>query len=211
VVVIPDVRGLYDHFHDIARRLAREGFVALPLNLYSRGDLPDTSSLEATFDFMRQLPDRRVLQDLEAALRFLRTRPEVRDREVGVMGFCMGGKYATLAACSIPGFGAAVPWYGMLRSDVIDANNPEHAIDAIPRLRCPMLALFGADDPLIPQSDVRELERRVAENDLEVDVIVYPGAGHAFFNDTRPDAFRPEAAESAWVRAVEFLHRHLDL
>lgn len=211
VIVIPDVRGLYEHFHDVGRRLSREGFAALVLDLYSRGERPDTSTLAKTFEFMRQLPDRRVLADIEAALRFLHGRPEVGDQAVGITGFCMGGKYAMLAASNIPGLMAAVPWYGMLRADVIDANNPEHAIDAIRRLRCPMLALFGAEDPLIPQGDVRELERRVAEQDLEVDVIVYPGAGHAFFNDSRPDAFRPEAAESAWVRAIEFLHRHLDL
>ncbi len=211
VIVIPDVRGLYDHFHDVGRRIAREGFATLVLDLYSRGDRPDTSSLEATFEFIRKLPDRRVLGDVEAAVRFLRGRPEVGDRAVGITGFCMGGKYAMLSACNVPDLAAAVAWYGMLRADTIDASNPEHAIDAIRRLRIPMLALFGAEDPIIPQTDVRELERRVAELDLEVDVIVYPGAGHAFFNDSRPESYRPEAAESAWVRAVEFLHRHLDL
>jgi carboxymethylenebutenolidase len=97
----------------------------------------------------------------------------------------------------------------MLRAPLIDANNPEHPLDALPRLRCPLLGLFGKEDPIVPVADVLELERRAASLSHEVETVVYPGAGHAFANDTRPEAYRPDAAADAWSRALVFFGRHL--
>ncbi len=210
VVVIPDVRGLYDHYESVARRLADAGFAALAVNLYARGERPDTSDMQQVFRFMRELPDRQVLADLQASLDWLAGRPETSGRKLGITGFCMGGKYAVLAACSCSGLSAAVPWYGMLTVGEVDERNPEHPLDALGRLGCPLLGLFGKEDPIVPLAEVEELERRAAGLEHEVEVVVYPGAGHAFANDTRPDAYRPEAAADAWARALAFLHRALD-
>ena len=210
VVVIHDIRGLYDHYHDVARRLADDGFAALAVNLYSRGETPDTGDMQAVFRFMRELPDRQVLGDLQAAADFLAGRPETAGRKLGITGFCMGGKYVVLSACNLRGLDAAVCWYGMLRVDEIDERNPEHPLDALPRLSCPLLGLFGKEDPVVPLEQVEQLERDGEALAREVQVVVYPGAGHAFANDTRPDSYRPDAAEDAWSRALTFLHQHLD-
>lgn len=201
VVVVPDVRGLYDHYHDVARRLADAGYAALAVDLYSRGDQPDTSSLETTFKFMRELPDRRVLADLQAAIDHLHAHEAVSER-VGITGFCMGGKYTVLAACRCTGLAAAVAWYGMLRVDAVDEQNPEHPLDALDTLGCPLLGLFGAEDPIVPLDDVAELERRGASARHAVEVVTYPGAGHAFANDSRPQAYRRDAAEDGWRRML---------
>ncbi len=209
VVIVPDVWGLYDHYHDVARRVAANGFVALALDLYSREGAPDLPDMDAVFRFMKELPDRRVLQDIQAAIDALAAREEVGERPVGITGFCMGGKYVILAACTCRGLSAAVPWYGLLRVPGIDEQNPEHPLDALPRLSCPLLGLFGREDPIVPLRDVEELERRTASSPHPVEVVVYPGAGHAFANDTRPDAYREEAARDAWSRALPFLHTHL--
>ena len=150
VVVIHDIRGLYDPYHDVARRLADDGFAALAVNLYSRGETPDTGDMQAVFRFMRELPDRQVLGDLQAAADFLAGRPETAGRKLGITGFCMGGKYVVLSACNLRGLDAAVCWYGMLRVDEIDERNPEHPLDALPRLSCPLLGLFGKEDPVVP-------------------------------------------------------------
>ena len=211
VVVVHDVWGLYEQYHRVAQRLASAGFVALALDLYARGEKPGSpSDMPAVMKFLHGLPDRRVLGDIQAALDFLRARPEVAGRKLGLTGFCMGGKYADLAAVRCRGLSAVVSWYGMLRADALDDANPEHALDALAELRCPLLAFFGADDVLIPQSDVNELRSRARERALPVEIVVYTGAGHAFANDSRPEAFRAEAASDAWKRALAFLARELE-
>jgi carboxymethylenebutenolidase len=209
IVVIPDVRGIYDHYHDVAQRIAARGYAVLVLDLYAREGAPELPSMDAVFRFMRALPDARVLADVQAAVDWLGARPETRGRRIGITGFCMGGKYALLAACSCRGLSAAVAWYGMLRVGEIDATNPEHPLDALARLGCPLLGLFGKEDPIVPLADVEELSRRAAALPHEVDVVVYPGAGHAFANDSRPEAYRPEAAADGWSRAWSFFRRHL--
>ena len=208
VVLIPDVGGLSELYLGFARKLADSGLAALALNLYSRGEQPDLSSLDTIFKFLRELPDPQVLSDVQAALDHLAQRPETQGRPLGVLGFCVGGQYSILAACSCRGLSAAVAWYGMLRVQEIDERNPEHPLDALPRLSCPLLGLFGEDDAIVPQPDVDELRRRGAGLPHSVEAVVYPGAGHAFANPGRPDAHRPEAAADALARSLAFFHRH---
>jgi len=93
----------------------------------------------------------------------------------------------------------------MLRYASRPPNQPESPLDLAPRLGCPYLGLFGADDALIPVADVRELERSLGDHGKDFEIEIYAGAGHAFMNDTRPDAHRPEVAERAWTRAIAFL------
>jgi carboxymethylenebutenolidase len=210
VVILHDVWGLSDVYRGVAQKLADAGFAALALDLYARGEKPGTpADMPAVMRFMNALPDRRVLADVQAAVDFLRARPEVAGRKIGLTGFCMGGKYAFLAASHCRELSAAVPWYGMLRAQSLDEANPEHALDALARVRCPVLALFGADDALIPQQDVDELRKRASANGLPLEIVVYPGAGHAFANESRPEVYRPAAASDGWRRALEFFAKHL--
>ena len=102
VIVIPDVRGLTAHYREIARRFAGEGFFALAVDLYSREGPPELPDMAAVAHWIRQLPDPRVLADLGAAVEFLARRAETARRPVGITGFCMGGQYALMAACSVP-------------------------------------------------------------------------------------------------------------
>jgi len=210
VVVLHDVWGLSDVYRGVAQRLADAGYAALALDLYARGERPGSpADMPAVMRFMNALPDRRVVLDVQAAIDFLRARPELAGRRIGLTGFCMGGKYAFLSACHCRDLSAAVPWYGMLRAPSIDDKNPEHALDALLSVRCPVLALFGAEDALIPQSDVAELRRRASERRLPIEVVVYPGAGHAFANESRPEAYRPAAADDGWRREFDFFAKQL--
>src|SRR5439155_8150070 len=104
---------------------------------------------------------------------------------------------------------ACAAWYGMLRYAATDAVKPRSPLDLAPALGCPYLGLFGADDALIPTADVDELRAVLTRTGKTFEIEVYPGAGHAFFNDTRPDAYRPAVAAAAWPRALAFLRRHL--
>jgi carboxymethylenebutenolidase len=209
LVIVPDVRGLTEHYRDIARRFAGEGFFALAVDLYSREGAPDLPDLDAIFAWIRQLPDPRVLGDLGAAVQYLATRADVRADRIGITGYCLGGQYALMAACSVPGLAACVSWYGMLRYAEHDERKPVSPLELAPRLGCPYLGLFGAEDALIPNADVDELRAILARAGKTFTIQSYAGAGHAFFNDTRPDAYRPEAAADAWPRAVAFLRTHL--
>lgn len=205
VIIIHDVRGLSDHYRDITRRLANEGFFALALDLYSREGAPELPDTDAVFAWMRQLSDGRVLADIDGAVRFLGTRPEVRSRSIGITGFCMGGRYAFMAACTVPNLAACVSFYGMLRAP----DKAENPLTVAPDLSCPYLGLFGEQDGLIPRADIKELEGILRRNDKTFQTKIYQGAGHAFFNDQRPDAYRPEAAKDAWAKAVSFFRTHL--
>jgi carboxymethylenebutenolidase len=209
VIVIHDVRGLYEHYRDITRRVAHEGFVALAIDLYSREGAPDLPNMAAVFAWMRQLPDRRVLADVSAAVDYLQTRAEVQRDRIGITGFCMGGQYALMAACSEPRLAACVSWYGMLRYVETDAIKPASPLDLAPQLACPYLGLFGAEDAIIPQADVDDLRATLSHAGKTFDLVTYAGAGHAFFNDTRADAYRPEAAADGWSRAIVWLRRYL--
>jgi carboxymethylenebutenolidase len=209
LVVVPDVRGLSDHYRDVARRFAREGFFALAVDLYSREGAPDLPDMDAVFRWIRALPDTRVLGDLAAAVGHLARRPEVDPAAIGITGFCLGGQYALMAACTVPGLAACVSWYGMLRYAQTDAVKPASPLALASELACPYLGLFGEEDAIIPLADVAELRAILAREEKRFEIVTYPGAGHAFFNDTRQDVYRPAAAADAWPRALAFLRRYL--
>jgi carboxymethylenebutenolidase len=209
LVLVPDVRGLYEHFRDVARRFASEGFATLAVDLYSREGAPSLPDMEAVARWIRRLPDSRVLADLGAAVVYLAARPEVRSSGVGITGFCMGGQYALMSACTVPGLTACVSWYGMLRYAEYDAIKPKSPLDLAPSLTCPYLGLFGAEDALIPQADVEELRGILSRSGKRFEIRIYPRAGHAFFNDSRPEMYRAHAAADAWPRALAFFREHL--
>jgi carboxymethylenebutenolidase len=211
VVMVHDVWGVSDHTRDLAGRLADEGFAVLAVDLYR--DLPEVK-IENPGEFMRGLSDPQALAHIQAAADDLAQRPETRGHRVGVTGFCMGGMYALMAACSCDGLAAAVPYYGLLSHEhglLHDANGldpalkPRSPLDLARELRCPLLGFFGGKDDFVPVADVRELEARLAASGQPAEVVIYPECGHAFLNDTRPDAYRPTEAAEAWGRMVVFL------
>jgi carboxymethylenebutenolidase len=208
LVLVPDVRGLSAHYEDVAERFAAAGFLTLAVDLYSREGAPALPDMEAILRWMAGLSDARVLADLRAAAAYLRGHPERRGG-VGVTGFCMGGQYALLAACSAATFDACVSWYGMLRYAEPTPHRPASPLDLAARLRCPYLGFFGADDVLVPAADVRALTARLREAGATFAIRTFAGCGHAFFNDARPDAYRPAAAAESFAAAVAFLRQHL--
>jgi carboxymethylenebutenolidase len=210
VVIIPDVWGVSELYRRFAQRVAQEGFAALVVDHYRYTGRAGLSAATA-LSFIAGLDDRDVLRAVQEAIDALAQSPEVAGRKIGLVGFCMGGQYALLAACSCQGLSAVAPFYGMVRYEAgLDpAKKPRQPLDALADLSCPVLGQYGAEDALIPLADVDELKRRLAQTKHAWEVHVYRGAGHAFLNDTRPDAYRPEAAAAAWARLVPFLKREL--
>jgi carboxymethylenebutenolidase len=205
--VIPDVWGLSDHYRGLARRLAGEGFAVLAIDPYRKTGQPQLSDVASALAWIRELSDPLLLATVQDAIDALDAHPASAGRRCGVTGFCMGGQYALLAACACRGLSACAPFYGMVRyAEGLDpAKKPRSPLDALADLSCPVLGLYGAEDPIIPLADVRELERRLAKSGKPAELRVYPGAGHAFMNDTRPEMYRPDAAADAWPRLVVFL------
>ncbi len=209
VVMIHDVWGLADHTRDLANRLAEEGFAVLAVDLYRR---VDDLQIDDPGAWMRGLSDVEIAADLQAAIDLLGGHAAGTGK-VGITGFCMGGMYTLLAASDCRGLSGAVPYYGLLSYEhglLADpardtARRPHDVLTAAPRVGCPILGFFGADDEFVPVEDVRALEATLAGTAHETEVVLYEGAGHAFMNDTRPEAYRPEIAAKAWGRMVDFL------
>jgi carboxymethylenebutenolidase len=211
VVMIPDVWGLSDFYRGLARRLAGEGFAVLAVDPYRKTGKPAISDPASALAWIRGLSDPLVLETMQDAVDRLAAHAAVAGRKVGITGFCMGGQYALLAACSCRGLSACAPFYGMLRygPGLDPAKKPRSPLEALPDLTCPALGLYGAEDALIPAVDVRELDEGLRKSRPGGEVVLYPNAGHAFMNDTRPEMYRPAAAADAWPRLVAFLRREL--
>jgi carboxymethylenebutenolidase len=209
LIIVPDVFGVSDLYRRVGQRFAAAGFFSFVLDFYSREGAPKLADMDAVFAWIAALDDRRVLGDIGAAAGWLHALPEVAGHGVGILGFCLGGQYALTAACSGAGIDSAVSFYGMLRYAEHNEHKPAAPLDVAANLACPWLGLFGADDALIPAADVAELDETLRRHDKTFAIHVYPGAGHAFCNDTRADAYRPEAAADAFGRAEAFLQIHL--
>ena len=207
VVMIPDVWGLADHTRDLARRLAAEGFVVLALDPYRKTGKGEFSEPAEAMQFIATLSDPLVIETIQDGIDFLRARDQVAERRIGITGFCMGGQYTLLAACECEGLSACAPFYGMLRyaAGLDPALKPRQPLDAVADLGCPVMGFYGAEDGIIPVADVQELRAKLAAGPHEAEIVLYPDAGHAFMNDSRPAMYREGAARDAWSRLVPFL------
>jgi carboxymethylenebutenolidase len=204
IIVLQEWWGLNDHIKDIAVRLAREGYVALAPDLYARQGNKVTTDPDEAGALMGNLKDDVALKDLQAAATYLQHRPRVDAAKIGVIGFCMGGTYALLAAENIPDIKASVPFYGQIVYD-----RPGGPIDQVAKLGCPLMYIYGQADGWITNDHVDRLEAALSQHHKTGQVVRYQGAPHAFFNDTRPDTFRPNEARDAWERTLRFLAQHL--
>ncbi len=195
VIVIQEWWGLVDHIKDVADRFAAEGFVALAPDLY-HGE--STTSPDEAGRKMMALDIAQAGQDLVGAADHLLAHEAVAPKKVAALGFCMGGQLALYAATQHDQISAAVDFYGI---------HPEVKLD-VAALRCPVLAHFGNGDEFVAAADAQALVSRIEQAGRSVEAHFYE-AGHAFFNDARPDAHHAESAKLAWERTLTFLRTHL--
>jgi len=209
VVVIHEFYGLNDHIKDVTHRLAREGYVALGVDLFSRSEAsPDPSDTQALYRRMLKLSDEEAVEDLVAAEHYLHALPQVGVRRVGAIGFCMGGLCAYLLGCRDEMVRAVVDFYGTIRYPSTTPAKPISPIALAPKLNCALLGIFGAADGVVPVEDVHAFEERLKAEGKEFEIHVYSGCGHAFFNDTR-EHYQADAAKDAWDRVIRFFAKHL--
>jgi carboxymethylenebutenolidase len=197
VIVIQEWWGLNDWVKDQARALAKEGYVALAVDLY-RGKV--TAKPEDAHQLMMGTPRDRAIRDLKAAYAHLQGRAEVNKAKLGAIGWCMGGMYTLALAVEEPTLAAAVAYYGAPPTDAA----------AIDKIKAPVLGNFGGDDKGPAPDQVKAFEAAMKKAGKSVDVKIYDGAPHAFANVNNPwGGYREAAAKDAWARSTAFFAKNL--
>jgi carboxymethylenebutenolidase len=206
VVVVQDILGLTPNLRQISDRLARSGYLALAPALYG-GRGPKIRCMMSTL--RAHIAGRGAAHDDLVAARDHLVADERCSGKVGLVGFCMGAGFVLqLAPTGL--FDATAPNYGLLPNDV-----------AALRGSCPVVASFGANDPIVPRGTAAALEAALADGDVARDVKEYPNVGHSFMNDHRVPApirviagfagmaYSEPESEDAWRRIVTFFDEHL--
>ncbi len=196
VVVIQEWWGLVDHIRDVCDRLAREGFVALAPDLYRGASTGDPGEAER---LMMGLDLPRAARDLEAAVVTLLNQDATSGSQVGCIGFCMGGQLALYAATRSGRIGAVVDCYGIHPNVELELSEMKAAV----------LGVFAADDGFVTPDAARMLEAELRAAGVPADFKIHVGVGHAFMNDSRPDAHDATAARAAWNDILAFLRAEL--
>ncbi len=234
IVVIHEIFGLVDHTKDVARRFARQGYVAFAPHLFGTPDLASVMTPEKVrkaMQLMYQLPRRdpelakqkiaelpepdriqvgetvglllaglprdRFVRDLVAAVQHLRSQSFVRGDRIGCVGFCFGGGLSINLACATD-VAACVTFYG---------ENPA-PIEKLQNVKGSVLGLYGGEDTRI-NAGLDALVKAMAEYKKDFEMRIYPGAGHAFFNDAAPERYHKASAADAWERVLRFYARTL--
>ncbi len=193
VIVLQEWWGLVPHIQDVADRFARKGYIALAPDLY-HGE--STVEAEEAQHLMEGLDWARAAQEIGGAIQHLRTTEGAT--RVAVTGFCMGGAL-TMIAATLPGVDAYAAFYGF----------PPAGAAPLDQIEAPGILFFGEEEDFFSVPDAQAFAQAQRSKGREAEVIVYPGAGHAFFNDTREDVFREEAAKDAWSRTLDLFGRQL--
>jgi carboxymethylenebutenolidase len=195
VIVIHENRGLVPHIRDVARRMAEEGFLSLaPDALSPVGGTPeDVSNVGELF---AKLDNKQTINNFVAAVKYLKTHPNSNGK-VGCTGFCWGGGMTNQVAVNAPDLDAAVPYYGM-------QPKPED----VEKIKAPIMAHYAGNDERI-NAGIPAFEEALKKNNKEYQIFTYPGAGHAFNNDSNPQRYNEEAAKLAWGRTVSFFKEKL--
>ncbi|MDQ1436530.1 MAG: carboxymethylenebutenolidase [Acidimicrobiaceae bacterium] len=199
VVVIQEWWGLVDHIKGVCNRFAAEGFVALAPDLY-HGE--STTEPDEAGKKMMALNIEKAAKDMSGAVDYLRDRSTSAGGGVGVIGFCMGGGLALVLACQRPDAVKAVaPFYGVIPWP---EAQPDYS-----NLAAAVQGHYAEKDDFANPESVRALEAQLKEAGTDVEMFIYPGADHAFFNDTRPEVYDAAAAQQSWDRVLAFLRSHL--
>jgi carboxymethylenebutenolidase len=200
IVIISDNAGLGDHFRDVGRRYAKEGYVTLVPDVLSRqGGTAKANPKGAGLSNIRELaPDAAMTEDIDADFVYIKSLPEVRSDRLGLTGFCWGGDMAFSAATQVRGLKALVIYY---------TRSPQ-PLELIKNLETPVLAHYGGEDSAVNQG-IPATEEAMKKYNKSYNYKIYPGAKHAFFHDGRPDRYNPEAAKEAWGRTLEFFKKNL--
>lgn len=200
IVILPDVRGLYRFYEELALRFAERGMTAAAFDYFGR--TAGVSRRDDDFPYMdhvaRTTPEG-VQQDVRAAVGLLRSRGA---ESIFTVGFCFGGRHSWLSAAAGHGLAGAIGFYGM----PLERNGNPGPADCAAEIVAPILALQAGDDPHIPPEQNDAFRRALEQAGVDHELVVYDRAPHSFF-DRRQEDFLADS-EDAWNRVLAFIDRH---
>ena len=210
IIVISEVWGVHEYIRDCTRRFAKAGFYAVAPELFKReGGVAQLPNIQDILKIVFAVPRKQLLGDIQAATDWAKTRPGVAAGRFGVTGACWGGPTAIQAAAAIPDMKAAVAWYGPPNRPYVDQPSAVTAFDVAKDIKIPFLGLYGEKDTSIKLEDVTKFSEMVkAGGNPNVQIIVYPGAGHGFHADYRP-SYDAATAMDAWKRCTDHFTKFL--
>ncbi len=235
VIVIHEIFGLTDHIKDVANRFAAQGYVAFAPHLFSRPGMevltPDNmqqamrfqmslardrlgdmayiqeemsklpagqrETMQTVYPLYSNLSREQMTQDLVRAVDYLNGQKFIQEGKIGSVGFCFGGGMSINLACHAS-LAACVLFYG---------QNPQ-PVELVKNISCPVMGLYGVDDMRINQS-LDKLVKAMVDYKKNFEMKIYPGAAHAFFNDTHKEVYREGPAKDAWERVLRFYQAYL--
>lgn len=212
ILVVQEIFGVHEHIKDVCRRLAKRGFLAVAPELYARqGDVSRLSDIPEILKIVGQVPDAQVMQDLDATVRWVEQAGKGNVSQLGITGFCWGGRIVWLYAAHNPQLKAGVAWYGRLVGEKTRLT-PQHPVDIAAKLYAPVLGLYGGADRGIPPETVEQMQTALKAATASKpanasQIIVYPDTPHGFYADYRP-SYRKKWAEDGWNRMQVWFMRN---
>jgi carboxymethylenebutenolidase len=208
VIVVQEAFGVNEHIRDVARRFASAGFQAVAPSLFHRagGGVAEYTDFDTVLKLFEGITDDGTLADIDATTEHLRASG-FRDAQIGIVGFCWGGRVTFLVSLR-RAIGAGVGFYG----GGIASDSPLGAkalIGEAAALQTPWLGLFGDDDGSIPVEQVEALRNALKDASVANEIVRFEGAAHGFHCDARPDAFHAEASADGWNRTLDWFDTHL--
>jgi carboxymethylenebutenolidase len=201
VVILPDVRGLYRFYEELALRFAERGYAALAIDYFGR-----TAGVEKRGDDFEYMPHVQqttqdgIQADVAASVAHLRA---TGCHAIFTVGFCFGGRNSWLAAASGHGLAGSIGFYGRPGQGNDGSPGP---IQRAGEMACPILALQAGDDPGIPVEDSETFDEALGTAGIDHEVVIYPGAPHSFF-DRKYEEFASDSVD-AWKRVLAFVERY---
>lgn len=207
ILVVSEIFGVHEHIADVARRFAKQGYLALAPELFFRQGDPRayTSIAETMRQIVAKVPDDQVMKDLDACLAWT-GKNGGNMQKAGITGFCWGGRITWLYSVHNSKMKAGVAWYGRLSSDKTK-QTPRHPLDVVADLKVPVLGLYGAQDQGISLDTVNRMKEELAKGKSGSDIVVYPDSGHAFHADYRPSYVEADA-QDGWKRCLAWFKQH---
>jgi carboxymethylenebutenolidase len=194
VIIIHENRGLNAHIEDVARRAAREGFLAIAPNALSAIGVVPANEDEARQKF-QELKAENNLQNFINVFDYLGTRNDFTGN-AGCVGFCWGGAMSNSLAVKVPALKAAVAFYGR-----------QPAAAEVGNIKAAIQLHYGALDERV-NAGIPAYEEALKQNNIRYELHMYDGVNHAFHNDTAPARYNEAAAKLAWQRTIDFLKQY---
>jgi carboxymethylenebutenolidase len=211
ILVVQEIFGVHEHIQDVCRRFAKLGFMAIAPELYFRqGNVGLLKDFNDIFKIVAKVPDTQVMSDLDSTIEYAKKSGSGKVKNVGITGFCWGGRITWLYAAHNPKIKAGAAWYGRL---VMAPNAPKNElqptspIDFAVSLQVPVIGLYGGLDKGIPLESVQKMQDELKKGKSGSEIVVFPNADHGFHADYRP-SYNKESAEDGFKKLLAWFAKN---